>query len=155
MESFKKIGYLLIALVYLFLSTGVALVKTNCVCADLTNVSIYDLSDAQDEIFADQHCCEETLPAGDNEKHNELNDCGCDIPVVTYFKLTHHAGSDTKLEYPTGKTICLVYTSDAIILDLENVSTEKEIVPYYPPPKKPYGRILISFINQRKIALTA
>lgn len=155
MESFKKIGYLLIALVYLLLSTGVALVKTNCVCADLTDISVYDISDTHSESLSDHNCCEESLPVNGNNHANEHSACGCDIPTVTYFKLTNHPGSETKLEYPFGKTLCIAYFPETIIFSVENVPAEVVEYPNYSPPEKPYGRILISFLNQRKIALTA
>lgn len=155
MESLKKIGYLLIALVYLFLSTGVALIKTNCLCTESTTISIYDISDSESEILSHQNCCETTLPASENINDNEHRSCGCDIPIITYLKLANHPGSETKLEYPVGKSIFIVYSPYDLNVKLENISTEVEIYPHYSAPEKPYGRMLISFLNQRKIALTA
>jgi hypothetical protein len=154
-KSLKKIGYILIAFVYLFLSTGVALVKTNCLCSDSSNISFYDISDSNSEIITHSICCGETLPISKNNDDNEHAACGCDIPVITYLKLNNHPGSDTKLEYPAGKAYVTGYLPNEIIVNLENVTSEAEIYPYYSPPEKPFGRILISFLHQRKIALIA
>jgi len=154
-ESLKKTGYILIALVYLFLSTGIALIKTNCLCSENTIISLYDISDSESEILSDQNCCEETFPKDENNKGIEYSSCGCSIPIVTYLKLNNHPGSETKLEYPVGKILFIVYSSVEILLNLENLSSDVEKYPIYSPPEKPYGRILISLLNQRKIALTA
>lgn len=131
------------------------MVKTNCLCSDSTKLSLYDISDAKDNILADQNCCEKDLPSEDNSRENHSADCGCDSPTVTYIKLNSHHGSDTNLEYPSGKIIGLVEKAEVIILTLEHPSVTEETYPYYLPPEKPYGRILISFLNQRKIALSA
>jgi len=154
-ESIKKIGYILIALVYLFLSTGIALVKSNCLCSDNTIISFYDISDSEGEIHSGENCCEETHPKDEKKKGSEYSSCGCATPTVTYLKLSNHPGSETKLEYPVGKILFIVYSSAEILLNIENLSSDIEQYPIYSPPEKPYGRILISLLNQRKIALTA
>ena len=150
MESIKKIGYILIALVYLFLSTGIVLVKTNCLCSDITNISINKISDTEDEIHAHQNCC-----TSENIKDHEHPLCGCDIPEIAFLNLTHQPGSNIKLEYPVWKTFSIVNIFHEISHPIKNDSAEIEIIPAYPPPEKPSGRILISLLNQRKIALTA
>jgi len=154
-ESIKKIGYILIALVYLFLSTGIALVKSNCLCSDNTIISFYDISDSEAEILSGENFCEETHPNDEKKNVSDYSSCGCATPTVTYLKLSNHPGSETKLEYPVGKILFIVYSSAEILLNIENLSSDIQKYPIYSPPEKPYGRILISLLNQRKIALTA
>lgn len=124
-------------------------------CIDKTNISFNAISAVENNSLSDQHCCEEHLPSPENNKETNPSDCGCDIATVTYLKLVNHPGSETKLEYPVGKTLCIAYVPASIILLLENAAAEVKTLPPYSPPEKPYGRILISFLNQRKIALTA
>ena len=156
MESLKKILLIFIAGLYLFLSTGVTLLQTHCLCSDSTRISIYADSDSCMETVTGQDCCEHESPMNDNQADHKHPFCGCDEPIVTYLKLANHLGDGSALEYPTGKLMCLDHFPQEKLL--QKIIFLPEPIKYsdYSPPENPrYGRDLITFLSQRKIALAA
>lgn len=156
MESLKKILVFLIAGFYLFLSTGVTLLQTHCLCSDSTSISLYAASESCTERISDHDSCEENSNCADSSTASGHDDCGCDAPVVTYLKLTNHLGDGSNLEYPLEKHLSLIPCSEIEFLRINVLPSLPIVYPDYSPPENPlYGRYLISFLNQRKIALTA
>jgi len=155
-DKLKKILLFLSAVVYLFLSTGVTLLKTHCLCSDSTSISFYSNSESCHESISDHSCCEEDIPLENPGTGPIDHDCGCDEPMVTYLKLTHHLGDGSYLQYPGANKISLIHCSTSLLIEVINTSSKTDLYPdYLPPENSLYGRSLITFLNQRKIALTA
>ena len=156
MNPIKKILLFVIAVVYLFLSTGVTLLQTHCLCSDSTRISLYAASESCNEIISDDGYCDEENKCQDIPTGHKDHSCGCDEPIVTYLKLTNHPDEGSNLEYSIGQQLTLVHFREALTLQLSVFSTGSTIYPDYYPPEDPlFGRFLIAFLNQRKIALTA
>lgn len=156
MESLKKILVFFIAGLYLFLSTGVTLLQTHCLCSDSTRISLYADPESCLETSPGQDCCEHGSQCDDNQADHKHPFCGCEKPIVTYLKLTNPLNDGSALEYPIGKLICLDQFPHEKFL--QKVILLPEPIKYsdYSPPENPrYGRYLISFLSQRKIALAA
>lgn len=156
MNYFRQILVLLLAVFYLFLSTGVMLFQTHCECSDSTSISLYAEPEVcVDDVAADASCCSHPESSKKNDD-SPCNSCGCDTLTATYLKLTDHSGADSGLEYPFAKQLFLVYFSEAIPSRIIDTSNSPEVFPDYSPPQNyPSGRFLINFISQRKIALLA
>lgn len=156
MNSFSKILIFALSGFYLFLSTGVMLFQTHCLCSDTSRISLYAAADSCTEIFPDQNCCGENDACGRIYLSEESHSCGCEDPQATYLKLAIHVGEDSHLEYPFVKQFLLANVPE-IESGLDVVSSEEPVThPYYSPPENQYfGRYLINFLNQRKIALPA
>ena len=155
-ESLKKILLFLIAVIYLFLSTGVTMLQTHCLCSDSTSISFYSASGSCNESVSDHSCCEDEIYHNSIYTGHKVHDCGCDKPIVTYLKLTNHLDDNSELQYTAGKTLslsqCMVTTLHKVI----NTAPDPIKYPDYSPPENSlYGRSLIAFLNQRKIALIA
>jgi hypothetical protein len=153
-ESIKKISLFLLTVFYLFLSTGVTLLKTHCLCSDSTRISLYTETKSCNDAIPEHTCCEEVNSCESCNAGHDHHTCGCDSPVVTYLKLTDHFGEDSELEYPLAKQLTLMYFSEVKSLKTIAFSSEPTIYPDNSPPENPlYGRNLINFLHQRKIAL--
>ena len=153
-DNLKRILVFLIAVIYLFLSTGVALLETHCVCSDSKSISLNSPSEPCYESIADHNCC------GEEDQHlnlyspEENHNCGCEEPVVTYLKLTNHLGDSSHLQHQNGKSLSLMIKAETALLKMMDLSSETVTFPDYLPPENTfYGRYLITFLNQRKIAL--
>lgn len=156
MKSWNKILLFVTAIVYLFLSTGVTLLQTHCLCSDSTRISLYAASESCDTENSDHGCCEEEKNHQESPVNQKHPFCGCDEPIVTYLKLTNHLDKGSNFEYPIGKQLSLVQCSESKLLQIINSTSLPIVYPEYSPPENPlYGRFLISFLHQRKIALTA
>lgn len=156
MESLKKIGVFFIVGLYLFLSTGVTLLQTHCLCSDSTRISLYVDPDSCVETVYGQDCCEQGSQCDDNQSDHEHPFCGCDKPIVTYLKLSNHLGDGSALEYPTGKLICLDFIpQEEPLQKIVFLSPSIKYSDYSPPENTRYGRYLIALLSQRKIALAA
>lgn len=155
-NQLKRILVFVIAVIYLFLSTGVALLETHCLCSDSKSISLNSASEPCYESISDHSCC-----TGEDQHKEEYppensHDCGCEEPVVTYLKLTNHLGDSSHLQYPNAKNLGLVNRVETALLKLMDSSSETAAYPDYLPPENTlYGRYLITFLNQRKIALLA
>lgn len=153
-DKLKRILVFLIAVIYLFLSTGVALLETHCLCSDSKSISLNSASEPCYESISGHSCC------GDENQHINVNsaqknhDCGCEKPVVTYLKLTSHLVDGSYGPYSNGKSLSLVCKVETALLKMMETSSETIAYPEYLPPENTlYGRNLITFLNQRKIAL--
>jgi hypothetical protein len=152
----KKILLFFIAGLYLFLSTGVTLLQTHCLCSDSTRISLYADSESCMEAVAGQDCCEQDSQCSDNQTDHEHPFCGCEEPIVTYLKLSNHLGDGSALEYPTGKLICLDHLpKEKLLQKIVFLPEPIKYSEYSPPENERYGRVLITFLSQRKIALAA
>lgn len=155
-DKLKSILVFLIAVIYLLLSTGVALLETHCLCSDSKIISLNSTSDPCDESISDHNCCGEEDQHKDVCQPEKSHDCGCEEPVVTYLKLTNHLGESSHLQYPNAKNLGLVNKVETTLLKLIDLSSETAAFPDYLPPENAlFGRYLITFLNQRKIALLA
>lgn len=154
MDSIKKISLFLLTVFYLFLSTGVTLLKTHCLCSGSIRISLYTEAESCNDAVSDHTCCgEENLSESSNDS-SEHHSCGCEAPVVTYLKLTNHFGEDSELEYPLAKQLILMYFPEVESLQTVAFSPEPTVYPENSPPENPlFGRNLINFLHQRKIAL--
>lgn len=156
MNPFRKILVFVIAVVYLFLSTGITLLKTHCLCSGSTRISLYVDSESCEEIVSDHGCCEQEKHCDDSAAGEQNHSCGCDEPIVTYLKLTSHLADGSNLEYPNNKPLFLVHYKEASILKPVVFSIGSTGYPEYSPPENtPYGRYLITLLHQLKIALAA
>ncbi|HET6559361.1 MAG TPA: hypothetical protein VFG54_18700 [Prolixibacteraceae bacterium] len=156
MDKLKSILVFLIAVIYLFLSTGVALLETHCLCSDSKSISLNSNSDPCYESISDHSCCGEENQHTDGVPPEKSHDCGCEEPVVTYLKLTSHLVDGNHGQYPNGKNLNLVSGVETALLKMVDTSSETVAYPdYLPPDNTLYGRYLITFLNQRKIALLA
>jgi len=153
-ESIKKILFFLLAVYYLFLSTGVTLLETHCLCSNSTNVSLFVESDTCNDAVSSHSCCSNEEESSVSEPIDQFqHSCGCDSPIVTYLKLTDHFGEDSSFEYTFVKQLCFDQSFD--LLTLSHIVLSKEIRSYQnysSPGNHLYGRDLLNFINQRKIA---
>lgn len=155
MELLKKILLFFIAALYLFLSTGVTLLQTYCQCSDSTRISLYADPEPCLEIVSGQDCCEHVSPC-DAPQTDHQHPYSCDKTSVTYLKLINHQGDGSTLEYPSGKLIYLDPLPNEKLLQKIDLLPEPIKYSDYSPPENPrYGRFLIAFLNQRKIALAA
>ena len=155
MQYYKRILTFIFTVFYLFLSTGVTLLETHCVCSDSTSISLYTTSESCNEIISDHTCCDGENTCTEYFVGNETHSCGCNEPIVTYLKLTNHFGEDSVLEYPIVQKLCVVYSPETVSFRVI-ISPESSVYPDYLPPENPlFGRFLITFLSQRKIALTA
>ena len=156
MESLKKILLFFIAGLYLFLSTGVILLQTHCLCSDSTRISLYADSESCEEMVSDHGCCECENSCNDPNTSPKHDSCGCDKPIVTYLKLTNHLADGSNLEYSINKPLFLVHYKEASSLKPVVFSLGSTGYPDYSPPENThYGRYLITLLHQRKIALAA
>lgn len=157
MNSLRQILFILLAVVYLFLSTGVVLFKTHCVCTGNNSVSLFAASESCNDIISDHNCCGDEKTTCENcQKDHQPHSCGCDEPIVTFLKLTDHFNEGSDLEYPFSKQLTLICFFDTESIQVVDTSISIEVFPYYSPPQKVlFGRFLINFLNQRKIALFA
>lgn len=154
MDSIKKISLLLLTVFYLFLSTGVTLLKTHCVCSDSTRISLYTEAESCNEALREHTCCADVVTCESCDPSHEHHTCGCDSPIVTYLKLTDHFGEDSELQYPLAKQLVLICFPEVESLQTVAFSPEPTVYPENSPPENPlYGRNLINFLHQRKIAL--
>lgn len=156
MNSFRKILIFGLTVFYLFLSTGVMLFQTHCLCSDTSRISLYTAADSCTETMPEQNCCGENDACGSIYLNKESHSCGCEDPQATFLKLTIHVGGDSHPEYPFVKQLLLANVPETAS-GLDVVSSDKPATfPYYSPPENQYyGRYLINFLNQRKIALFA
>ena len=157
MNSFKHILLFVFTVFYLFLSTVITLFETHCVCSGSNSVSLFVASETCNEIIPDHDCCREVQKnTCENCQIAHLHhSCGCNEPIVTYLKLTNHLGEGSALEYPIVQKLCVVYSPETASFRVI-ISPESSVYPDYSPPENLlYGRFLITFLNQRKIALTA
>jgi len=155
-KTFRKILVIGFGVVYFILSTGFMLFQTHCECLGQTNISLFVAADTCDEVKAEHDCCSVESKCEHCQSENKLHSCGCDSPVVSYLKLAKHLGEDSNFEYLHAKMFSLLNIS--IIETFEELLPEKSLVhrTYYSPPEnKKAGRILINFLNQRKIAFFA
>lgn len=157
MNSFKHLLVFIFSVFYLFLSTGVTLFRTHCECSGSNSVSLFVASETCNEIIPDHDCCSEEQITHENCQIDHLHhDCGCTEPIITYLKLTNHFGEDSNLEYPIAKQFSLVHFAQAELIQIIDTSANPQVFPNYSPPENLlYGRFLITFLNQRKIALFA
>lgn len=155
-KTFRKILVIGFAVIYFFLSTGIMLFQTHCECLGRTNVSLFVAADTCDEVNAEHDCCSVESKCEHCQSENIHHSCGCDSPVVSYLKLAEHLGEDSNFEYPLAKMLSLLNIS--IIETVEELLPEKSpahFTYYSPPENKKAGRILINFLNQRKVAFFA
>lgn len=155
-DNLKRILVFLTAVIYLFLSTGVALLETHCLCSDSKSISLNSPSETCYESMSDHSCC------GDENEHKDVyppeksHDCGCEEPVVTYLKLTSHISDGANGQYSNGKNLSLISREEAdLLMRIDSSSETVTHTDYLPPENSLYGRYLITFLNQRKIALLA
>jgi len=153
-DSLKKILIFLLAVFYLFLSTGVTLLETHCLCSNSTNVSLFVESDTCHDVVSNHSCCSnEKEDASSEPAEHFKHSCGCDSPIVTYLKLTDHFSEDSKFEYTFVKQLCFDQSYEELsfipIVLSEKTPTYQN---YSSPENHFFGRFLINFINQRKIA---
>lgn len=154
MNSFKQLVVLIVAVLYLFLSTGVVLFRTHCECSGRTSVSLYAGSQSTCGVSTEDSCCSDHTTSETGTPDSEPGCCSCDSPVVSYLKLTDHSGEDYRLEYPQGKPVFLIPVSVyEPISDFSYSENTKVFSLYSPPPNTQYGRFLLNCINQRKLAL--
>lgn len=153
MDSIKKILIFLLAVFYLFLSTGVTLLETHCLCSNSTNVSLFVESDTFYDAVAVHSCCsnEEETASSEPVEHF-MHSCGCGLPIVTYLKLTDHFSEDSTFEYTLVKQLCFDESYDLLSFS-PPVLSEKTLTyqNYSSPENHFFGRYLLNFINQRKI----
>lgn len=155
-KTFRKILVLGFAVIYFFLSTGIMLFQTHCECLGRTNVSLFIAADPCGEVDSEHDCCVVESKCEHCQPEKIHNSCGCDSPVVSYLKLAEHFGEDSDYEYSLPKMLNLLNIS--VIETVEELLPEKSPVhfTYYSPPEnKKAGRVLINFLNQRKIAFFA
>lgn len=155
MDSVKKILFFLFAVYYLFLSTGIILLETHCRCSNSTNVSLFVESKNCHEVVSSHSCCSDEGKVFDKEPVNRIrHSCGCDSPIVTLLKLTDHFAEDSKLEYTFVTTLSIDQSFELLAFIPEVLSAKPDAYPYYSPPENSFfGRNLLNFISQRKIAL--
>ncbi|MBC8004945.1 MAG: hypothetical protein H7X84_05690 [Verrucomicrobia bacterium] len=155
-DKLKSILVFVIAVIYLFLSTGVALLETHCLCSDSKSITLNSASEPCYESIFDHNCCGEEDQLKDVYQPENSHDCGCEEPQVTYLKLTSHLGDSSTLQQSNGKYLNFVSRIETALLKRMDSSTETVAYPDYLTPEDPlYGRFLITFLNQRKIALLA
>ena len=155
-DKLKNILVFVIAVVYLFLSTGVALLETHCLCSNSKSISLNSASEPCYESISDHTCCGEEDQHTDGYPSEKSHDCGCEEPVVTYLKLTSHLVDGSLGQYPNGKNLSLMNKVETALLKTLEASSKTVTYPEYLPPENTlYGRYLITFLNQRKIALLA
>lgn len=155
-DSMKKIVIVFLAVVYLFLSTGVTLYQTLCDCVGGVSVSLFVESETCDEILPDHHCAADENACAQCDVGHVHGSCGCDSPRVNYLKLTDHFGVNSNLVPPLSEPYFLIGSCEPGILNLQPFQAKSPVFLDYSPPENPFfGRNLINFINQRKIALTA
>ena len=154
---FRQILVFLLAVFYLFLSTGVVLFQTHCACSDSTSISMYTEPEVCiDNVVAVGSCCSQTESGDNTDDIQTCKSCNCDTPTITYLKLTDHSGADSGLEYPFAQQLFLVNFPEAVLCQIIDTSNSPKVFPDYSPPQNyPHGRFLLNFINQRKIDLLA
>lgn len=156
MNACKHFLVIILTVFYLFLTTGVTLLSTHCLCSDSMNISLYTESESCFDAIPGHICCEDTNSCNDCDLNYEHHSCCCGEPIITYLKLTNHLNEDSNLEYPMGKQLYLSHFPKTTSFQLIVASSEVLVYPEYSPPESLlYGRFLITFLNQRKIALTA
>lgn len=145
---------LIVTVLYFFLSTGVNLFRTHCECSGSTSISLFADSESNCDVTSEDSCCSDKKSCEAGEPGSEYKFCECDSPLVTYLKLTDHFGEDSNLEYPFAKQLFLVHFSEAEPIRDFILSETPKIYSFYTPPQHTlYGRFLLNYINQRKIAL--
>lgn len=155
-KTFRKILVIGFSVVYFFLSTGFMLFQTHCECLGRTSVSLFVASDSCNEVNPEHDCCSLDSKCEHCQSDKIHHSCGCDSPVVSYLKLSDHFGEDSDFEYPLAKIISLLNIS--VIETVVELLPEKSPVhftSYSPPENQRAGRLLINFLNQRKIAFFA
>jgi hypothetical protein len=153
-ESIKKILFFLLAVYYLFLSTGVTLLETHCLCSNSTNVSLFVESDSCHDIVSSHSCCSNEKESAVSEPIDQFkHSCGCDSPIVTYLKLTDHFGEDSNFEYTFVKQLYFDQSFELLSFSPKVLSEKTNTYQNYLSPENHLsGRELINFIHQRKIA---
>jgi hypothetical protein len=132
------------------------LLQTHCACSGDMSISLYPEVETYNEFIPDHDCCGHEITDENFNIGHALHSCGCGEPLFTYLKLTNHPGEDSELEYSRSEQLNLAYFPEVSSLQLIAFLPESSVYPEYSPPANPlYGRFLITFLNQRKIALLA
>ena len=152
----KQLLVFIVTVLYFFLSTGVNLFRTHCECSDSTNISLFANSESNCDETSEDSCCSDKKYCETGEPDSDYSLCECDSPTVTYLKLTDHFAEDSDLEYPFARQLILIhFFASEPILDFK-LSEEPKIYSLYSAPQHSlYGRFLLNFIKQHKIALVS
>lgn len=151
MKSFRQIVLTVFAVFYLFLTTGITLFKTQCSCTGNSSVSLFAAEKVCDMPEESDSCC-----GGGESSADSHDDCGCNTPTVNYLKLTDHFGEASGLKYPMPKLLLVIHPVEAETFKLVVPESGPIFLPDYSPPENTFfGRYLVNFLNQRKIALFA
>lgn len=151
MKSFRKIVLTVFAVFYLFLTTGITLFKTQCSCTGNSSVSLFAAEKVCDMPEESDSCC-----GGGESSTASHDDCGCNTPTVNYLKLTDHFGEASGLKYPMPKLLLVIHPVETETFKLFVPESGPIFLPDYSPPENNFfGRYLVNFLNQRKIALFA
>jgi hypothetical protein len=153
-KTFRKILFIGFSFIYLFLSTGVILFQTHCNCSGQTNVSMYASQSPCEPESSDNGCCEEQTSCCSIPEKQESS-CGCNVPEITFLKLTDHFAKDVNPTLSATNFICLLAGFANETFEEPNLQKSTDHVWHSPPDTKISGRFLINFIHQRKIALFA
>jgi len=155
-NALKKIGIVSLAVVYLFLSTGVTLYKTFCECVGHESISLFQESETCNELIPDHNCSathEHCDQCSTGDTHHSC-DCGCGSPTISFLKLTDHFGEDSDIQFTLSAQQNLFLSAEIQIIN-QTPRIELPVVynDYSPPCHQLSGRDLINYLNQRKIAL--
>jgi len=149
-------------MIFIVSSTGVLIYKTHCSCTGNEQVGFYIKPETCENNFQvvhahnpmekptepNENCCHECTP--------QSHDCGCNEPVITFFKLMNEI-SNEEVSFLTPPIVKIADIILTVTADLEEPIECTEIIgsDTYPPPKIKSSKNFLILINQLKIPFSA
>ena len=81
--------------------------------------------------------------------------CGCNVPEITFLKLTDHFAKEANPTLSTINFVCLIEGFANETIEENHLQKSTGHIWHSPPETKISGRFLLNLIHQRKIALFA
>lgn len=155
MKLVKQISAILLGVLFLMSSSGFMIYKSKCSCTGNEQVSLFVNSEIckSETTEVEKSCCavEETTQC-----QSHTNDCDCDSPEVTYFKLKNQVINE-EVKFTLIQPIEFLVLYSSLQFDYNEDSRSVELDKEYndPPPLIESSHDFLIQIQQLKIPLNA